>query len=92
MSEREIEAALRLVRPEKAEAFPLGALQAVRTVRRYLEDVESLSIERALGLGASAEDIADALGISRQGVYYKLRRLADRAEVVVPEEGAAVEA
>lgn len=92
MSEREIDAALRLLRPEKAEAFPLGALQAIRTIRAYLEELEALSIERSLELGASAEDIADALGISRQGVYYKLRRLAVQAERIGPEKGSAVEA
>jgi hypothetical protein len=78
MTDREIEVALRQIRPGKADAFPLIALQGVRTLRRYLEELEPRCIERSLELGASVEDVADALGITKQGVYYKVRRLAEQ--------------
>jgi transcriptional regulator with PAS, ATPase and Fis domain len=84
MTDREIEAALRQIRPEKAHAFPLGALQGMRVLRGYLEELEPRCIERSLELGASVEDVADALGITRQGVYYKLRRLAEEGGSALP--------
>jgi transcriptional regulator with PAS, ATPase and Fis domain len=93
MSEREIEAALRQIRPGKADAFPLGALQGMRVLRGYLEELEPRCVERSLELGASVEDVADALGITKQGVYYKLRRRAEHGGATLDaEEDAVVEA
>lgn len=93
MSDREIEAALRQIRPGKADAFPLGALQGMRVLRGYLEELEPRCIERSLELGASVEDVADALGMTKQGVYYKLRRLAGHGGATLDaEEDAVVEA
>ena len=60
---------------EHVEAFPLIALQAVREVRSELDDLETTAILRARELGASLEDIADAMGITRQGVSYRLKQL-----------------
>lgn len=60
---------------EKHETFPLVALVGITDLRSYLNAVEAEAIVRARDLGATAEDIADALGITRQGVYYKLRAL-----------------
>lgn len=84
MGDREIEAALRRIRPDKTEAFPLGALQGIRLLRGYLEELEPRCIERSVELGASVEDVADALGITRQGVYYKLRRIAEQGGSALP--------
>lgn len=82
----------RLVRRVENENFPLIALTAVREIREYLERVEEMAIRRARSLGASAEDIADVLGITRQGAYYKIRHLEEaegeasqHPSVVVPE-------
>jgi DNA-directed RNA polymerase specialized sigma24 family protein len=61
---------------ENVEAFPLIALQALREVRSELDDLEAKAILRARELGASLEDIADAMGITRQGVSYRLKQLA----------------
>ena len=60
---------------ENAEAFPLIALQAAREVQAELDELEAQSILRARELGASLEDIADAMGITRQGVAYRLKQL-----------------
>jgi hypothetical protein len=61
---------------ENVDAFPLIALQAVHELRADLDSVEAEAILRARVLGASLEDIADALEITRQGVAYKLKVLA----------------
>jgi hypothetical protein len=61
---------------ENVEAFPLIALQALPELRADLDSVEAEALLRARELGASLEDIADALAITRQGVAYKLKALA----------------
>ena len=61
---------------ENVDAFPLVALQALRELRTDFEAVEAEAILRARDLGASLEDIADAMEITRQGVAYKLKALS----------------
>ena len=80
---------------ENVEAFPLIALQALPELRADLDAVEAEALLRARELGASLEDIADALAITRQGVAYKLKALAgngdahddetEEAEAAAPE-------
>jgi transposase-like protein len=66
----------RLIRRlEGRETFPLVALGTLRELRSYLDEVEAEAIRRAKEMGASADDIAEALGITRQGAYYKLKQL-----------------
>jgi DNA-directed RNA polymerase specialized sigma24 family protein len=60
---------------ENADAFPLIALQALRELEQDLESLQNQAILRARELGASLEDIADAMGITRQGVAYRLKTL-----------------
>lgn len=62
---------------EHADAFPLVALQALRELRADLDAVEAEAMLRARELGASLEDIAEALEITRQGVSYRLKVLAE---------------
>lgn len=62
------------------EAFPLIALQALPELRADLDAVEAEALLRARELGASLEDIADALAITRQGVAYKLKALAGNGD------------
>jgi hypothetical protein len=64
-----------LIRKTQSDNLPLVALHAIRDVRGYLERREAEAIVTARKLGASADDIAEALGMTRQGVYYKLRAL-----------------
>ena len=61
---------------EHADAFPLVALKAIREFRTDLDAVEADAMVRARELGASLEDIAEALEITRQGVSYRLKVLA----------------
>ena len=65
---------------ENVEAFPLIALQALPELRADLDAVEAEALLRARELGASLEDIADALAITRQGVAYKLKALAGNGD------------
>jgi hypothetical protein len=65
---------------ENVEAFPLIALQALPELRADLDTVEAEALLRARELGASLEDIADALAITRQGVAYKLKALAGNGD------------
>jgi hypothetical protein len=63
---------------ENADVFPLIALLAIRDVRRDVDDIEGRAILRARELGASLEDIAEAMGITRQGVAYRIKQLTTR--------------
>jgi hypothetical protein len=79
-------AAMRKV--EKRGAFPLAALAGITEL--YLNAVETETIIRARALEANAEDIADALGITRQGVYYKLKALCgEKGATANPSESQA---
>jgi DNA-directed RNA polymerase specialized sigma24 family protein len=60
---------------ENVEAFPLVALQALRELEDDLQSLQGEAILRARALGASLEDIAEAMGITRQGVAYRLKTL-----------------
>jgi hypothetical protein len=62
---------------ENVEAFPLIALQALRELRIDLDAIEAAAILRARELGASLEDIAEAMEITRQGVSYKLKAIGE---------------
>jgi len=77
-----------LLRQTEGTAFPLHSLEAIRDLRRYLDRVEADALRRAHELDASPSDIAEALGITRQGVYHKLKLLDVRA----PRQAADAEA
>jgi hypothetical protein len=59
---------------EQHREFPLSALEAVTEARRVLDEVECEAIACARERGATLEDIAETLGVSRQAVHYKLQR------------------
>ena len=75
---------------ENVEAFPLIALQALPELRADLDAVEAEALLRARELGASLEDIAEALAITRQGVAYKLKALAGNGDAHEDEAEAEV--
>jgi len=49
-------------------------LRAVIETRRRLDEVERESIRLARQAGATWEEIANALGVSRQAIYQRHRR------------------
>jgi DNA invertase Pin-like site-specific DNA recombinase len=69
-----------LIRKLEKPDLPLESLQAIYRLRRYLDELEAACILKARELGASPADIGDALGITRQSVYNRLRQLEMRAE------------
>ncbi|WP_166845852.1 RNA polymerase subunit sigma-70 [Isoptericola sp. BMS4] len=50
---------------------PTEGLRAVRALRELADRLETLQVERARSLGWSWQDVADALGVSRQAVHKK---------------------
>jgi DNA-directed RNA polymerase specialized sigma24 family protein len=70
----------RLIRHLETPDLPLEALESIRRLRRYLDELEAACILKARKLGASPADIGEALGITRQAVYNRLRTLEQRAE------------
>jgi hypothetical protein len=52
-------------------ADPRIGLRAVLAMRRLLERLEIVQVDNARRLGWSWQDIADALGVSRQAVHKK---------------------
>jgi hypothetical protein len=50
---------------------PLIGLQAVASLRRLAEELETAQVQRARGLGWSWAQIAVELGVSKQAVHQK---------------------
>jgi anti-anti-sigma regulatory factor len=71
-------------RLERYRDFPLEALEAVSQVRELLGEIEMRAIVEARERGATWDDIAEALSISRQSVLYRLRTLSK-----LPRRGSA---
>ena len=53
---------------------PREGLRAVRALRELADRLETLQVERARRLGWSWQEVADALGVSRQAVHKKHNR------------------
>jgi ABC-type transporter Mla MlaB component len=69
---------------ERYRDFPLESLEAVSQIREVLAEIEIRAIVQARERGATWDDIAEALSISRQSVLYRLRSLAK-----LPRRGAS---
>jgi hypothetical protein len=54
-----------------ANRDPATGLRAVSALRKLLEQLESAQVASARSQGWSWQDIADALGVSRQAVHKK---------------------
>ena len=53
---------------------PGTGLRAVRFLRELADRLEILQVSRARELGWSWQEVADALGVTRQAVHKKYRR------------------
>jgi DNA-directed RNA polymerase specialized sigma24 family protein len=60
---------------EASSQDPAVGLRAVRALRDLNERLESLQVENARGKGWSWQEIAAALGVSRQAVHKKHARV-----------------
>jgi hypothetical protein len=56
------------------DADPKVGLRAVAALRKLVEQLESLQVRNARGVGWSWQDIANELGVSRQAVHKKHAR------------------
>jgi len=60
-----------------AAAAPAEGLRAVRSLHELADRLEALHVQRARGLGWSWQQVADALGVSRQAVHKKYGKRFD---------------
>jgi transposase-like protein len=54
--------------------LPLTALEAIVTIRRYLDELERQAVDGALERGATWQMIADTLGVTKQAANQRLRK------------------
>lgn len=57
---------------------PTEALRAIAALRRLVETLEIAQVGRARDLGLSWQEVADALGVTKQTVHRKHRRTLGR--------------
>ncbi|WP_147918110.1 helix-turn-helix domain-containing protein [Ruania zhangjianzhongii] len=57
-----------------AGADPATGLRAVRSLRELADRLELLQVRRARELGLPWQEIAEALGVTRQAVHKKYRK------------------
>jgi transposase-like protein len=82
-----------LIHTLETTRIPLEQLKAIRALRDYLDRCETDSLLKSRRLGCSVSEIAEALGMTRQGVYNKIRqaerqrkqKLSGEPTVVIPD-------
>jgi DNA-binding transcriptional ArsR family regulator len=62
-----------LLRRAENNELSLGSLEAISEIRAYLDELEKQSMTSAREKGATVEDIAEALRLTPQAIYYRLR-------------------
>ena len=65
-----------LRRAENTE-LSLGSLEAIAVIRARLDLLEKAAMISAREKGATLEDIAEALGLTHQAIYYRFRQMRD---------------
>ena len=58
---------------------PRAGLRAIASLRALTESLELAQVEAGLVLGMSWQNIADALGVSRQAVHKKYAKKVDQS-------------
>jgi transposase-like protein len=61
------------------------SLEAIVEIRAHLDELESEAIKSAREKGATVEDIADAMGLTPQAIYHRLRNGGQRAKAGRPK-------
>jgi transposase-like protein len=75
------------IRQAENMQLPLTALEAIVTIRRYLDELERQAVDGALERGATWQMIADTLGVSKQAANQRLRK--QLSQVPSPEPSGA---
>jgi predicted transcriptional regulator len=63
-----------LLRRAENTELSLSSLEAIAQVRAWLDRLENEAMLSAREKGATTEDIAQALGLTTQAIYYRFRR------------------
>jgi predicted transcriptional regulator len=78
-----------LVRRAENTELSLVSLEAIIEIRRRLDSLEVVAITSAREKGATVEDIAEAMGLTPQAIYYRLRSGGQRAKPGRPRSPAS---
>lgn len=65
--------AVQLVRRAQNKELPFSALPAIAELRKHLEQLEMEIVAYARDKGATWDEIAEAMGITRQALYQRMR-------------------
>jgi predicted transcriptional regulator len=66
-----------LLRRAENTELSLGSLEAIAAIRARLDVLETAAMLSARDKGATQEDIAEALGLTHQAIYYRFRNMKD---------------
>jgi hypothetical protein len=66
-----------LIRRAENTELSLGSLEAIAEIRQLLDRLEAEALKSARDKGATVEDIAEALRLTPQAIYYRLRNNGD---------------
>jgi hypothetical protein len=69
----EIGLARSLIRRAETTELSLVSLEAIAEIRRHLDVLEVEAIKSAREKGATVDDIAEAMGLTPQAIYHRLR-------------------
>jgi predicted transcriptional regulator len=63
-----------LIRRAETTELSLVSLEAIAEIRRHLDVLEVEAIRSAREKGATVDDIAEAMGLTPQAIYHRLRQ------------------
>ena len=78
-----------LVRRAENTELSLVSLEAIIEIRRRLDALEAEAIRSAREKGATVDDIAEAMGLTPQAIYHRLRNGGQAAKRGRPRSTAA---
>jgi predicted transcriptional regulator len=78
-----------LVRRAENTELSLVSLEAIIKIRGRLDALEADAIKSAREKGATVEDIAEAMGLTPQAIYHRLRNGGRRAKRGRPRTSAS---
>jgi predicted DNA binding protein len=64
-----------LIRRAENTELSLVSLEAIAEIRSHLDELEAEAIRSAREKGATVEDIAEAMGLTPQAIYHRLRSM-----------------
>lgn len=62
-----------LIRRAETTELSLASLEAIAEIRRHLDVLEVEALRSAREKGATVDDIAEAMGLTPQAIYHRLR-------------------